>query len=217
MILIFDEIVTGFGRLGSWFAAEQADVWPDILCRRQGADERVRAALGRAADGEGRPTRSGARPPTGLQYQAGHTFASNPVSAACGLAVIRYFEEHGVLENVRARGAELEGRLREMQGATRSSVRSAGVGFSTASTSSSRVRARRFRPISRSAPRCSRRRGREGCSSAPRPTTRLSRPRSSSRRPTSPRSPTSSRRALREVNEQVVSGGGIKLDVAFGL
>jgi adenosylmethionine-8-amino-7-oxononanoate aminotransferase len=48
----------------------------------------------------------------GLQYQAGHTFAANPVSAACGLAVIRYFEEHGVLDNVHARGAELELRLR---------------------------------------------------------------------------------------------------------
>src|SRR5581483_3399637 len=48
----------------------------------------------------------------GLQYQAGHTFAANPISAACGLAVIRYFEEHRVLENVRVRGAELEARLR---------------------------------------------------------------------------------------------------------
>jgi len=47
-----------------------------------------------------------------VQYQAGHTFAANPVSAACGLAVIRYFEAHGVLDNVRARGAELEARLR---------------------------------------------------------------------------------------------------------
>jgi adenosylmethionine-8-amino-7-oxononanoate aminotransferase len=52
----------------------------------------------------------------GRQYQAGHTFASNPVSAACGLAVIRYFDEHGVLDNVRARGAELERRLREIAG-----------------------------------------------------------------------------------------------------
>ena len=69
--------------------------------RRQGA---LRAATRRS-----RPScsarrsagRSGAMPPTALQYQAGHTFAGNPVSAACGLAVIRYFEEHGVLENVR--------------------------------------------------------------------------------------------------------------------
>jgi adenosylmethionine-8-amino-7-oxononanoate aminotransferase len=111
VLLIFDEIVTGFGRLGSWFAAEQAGVWPDILCVGKGLTsgyaplsavlltEKVgRAFWGSAADG--------------VQYQAGHTFAANPVSAACGLAVIRYFEEHGVLGNVAARGAELEARLR---------------------------------------------------------------------------------------------------------
>jgi adenosylmethionine-8-amino-7-oxononanoate aminotransferase len=113
VLLVFDEIVTGFGRLGSWFAAEQADVWADILCVGKGLSsgyaplsavlltERIGAAFwGEAADG--------------LQYQAGHTFAANPVSAACGLAVIRYFEEHQVLENVLARGAELESRLRDI-------------------------------------------------------------------------------------------------------
>ncbi len=113
VLLIFDEIVTGFGRLGSWFAAEQADVWPDILCVGKGLSsgyaplsavlltERIAGAFwGEASEG--------------VQYQAGHTFAGNPVSAACGLAVIRYLEEHQVLENVRARGAELESRLREI-------------------------------------------------------------------------------------------------------
>ena len=111
VLLVFDEIVTGFGRLGAWFAAEQAGVWPDILCVGKGLTsgyaplsavlltEKVASAFwGSAADG--------------VQYQAGHTFAANPVSAACGLAVIRYVEEHGVLDNVRARGAELESRLR---------------------------------------------------------------------------------------------------------
>jgi adenosylmethionine-8-amino-7-oxononanoate aminotransferase len=111
VLLIFDEIVTGFGRLGAWFAAEQAGVWPDMICVGKGLtsgyaplsavllSEKVGSAFwGAAADG--------------VQYQAGHTFASNPVSAACGLAVIRYFEQHGVLDNVRERGAELEARLR---------------------------------------------------------------------------------------------------------
>jgi len=110
VLMIFDEIVTGFGRLGAWFAAEQADVWPDILCLGKGLSsgyaplsgvlltEKVGSAFwGSAADG--------------VQYQAGHTFAANPVSAACGLAVIDYIERHGVLGNVRARGVELETRL----------------------------------------------------------------------------------------------------------
>ena len=113
VLLIFDEIVTGFGRLGAWFAAEQAGVWPDILCVGKGltsgyaplsavmlTEAVARAFWGSAAEG--------------VQYQAGHTFAANPVSAACGLAVIRYVEAHGVLENVQARGAELEARLREI-------------------------------------------------------------------------------------------------------
>ena len=110
VLLIFDEIVTGFGRLGSWFAAEQAEVWPDILCVGKGLSsgyaplsavlltEKVAAPFwGDAADG--------------VQYQAGHTFAANPVSAACGLAVIGYIERHDVLGNVAARGAELRARL----------------------------------------------------------------------------------------------------------
>jgi len=113
VLLVFDEIVTGFGRLGTWFAAEQAGVWPDILCVGKGLTsgyaplsavlltEKVGAAFwGDAAKG--------------LQYQAGHTFAGNPVSAACGLAVIRYIEEHDVLENVAERGPELELRLCEI-------------------------------------------------------------------------------------------------------
>ena len=46
-----------------------------------------------------------------LQFQSGHTFAGNPVSAACGLAVIDYIRRNDVLDNVRARGAELGERL----------------------------------------------------------------------------------------------------------
>jgi adenosylmethionine-8-amino-7-oxononanoate aminotransferase len=115
VLLIFDEIVTGFGRTGTWFAAEQAGVWPDILCLGKGMSggyaplsavlltERV----GQAFWGE---------PAQVLQFQAGHTFSSNPVSAACGLAVIHYIEKHSVLDNVRKRGPELEARLHQIAG-----------------------------------------------------------------------------------------------------
>lgn len=114
VLLIFDEIVTGFGRLGSWFAAEQAGVWPDILCVGKGLTSGY-APLSAVLLSERVGNAFWGDPSQGLQYQAGHTFASNPVSAACGLAVIRYFEEHGVLDNVVARGAELAERLRAIK------------------------------------------------------------------------------------------------------
>ena len=113
MLLIADEIVTGFGRLGTWFAAEQAGVWPDILCVGKGltggyaplSAVLLSEKVGRAFWGE---------PAQGVQFQAGHTFASNPVSAACGLAVIHFIEKHCILENVRTRGVELESRLQRI-------------------------------------------------------------------------------------------------------
>src|SRR3569833_3155807 len=91
VLLILDEIVTGFGRLGTWFAAEQAGVWPDILCVGKGLTGGyapltavlLTEKIGQAFWGE---------PAQGVQFKAGHTFASHPVSAACGLAVIRYIE-----------------------------------------------------------------------------------------------------------------------------
>jgi putrescine aminotransferase len=110
VLLVFDEIVTGFGRLGDWFAAEQLEVWPDLLCCGKGLSggyvplsgvlltPRVAEAFWGEADAN-------------LQFQSGHTFAGNPVSAACGLAVIDYIRRHDVLDNVRARGAELGERL----------------------------------------------------------------------------------------------------------
>lgn len=113
VLLIFDEIVTGFGRLGAWFAAEQAGVWPDILCVGKGLTSGY-APLSAVLITEEVGSAFWGEPEAGVQYQAGHTFAGNPVSAACGLAVIKYFEEHQVLENVRERGLELEHRLNEI-------------------------------------------------------------------------------------------------------
>ena len=114
VLLIFDEIVTGFGRLGAWFAAEQADVWPDILCVGKGSPSGY-APLSAVLHGEGRSAFWGDAA-DGVQFQAGHTFAANPVSAACGLAVIGYIERHDVLGNVRERGAELAGAPRRDRG-----------------------------------------------------------------------------------------------------
>jgi len=216
VLLIFDEIVTGFGRLGSWFAAEQAGVWPDILCVGKGLTsgyaplsavlltEKVgRAFWGSAADG--------------VQYQAGHTFAANPVSAACGLAVIRYFEEHGVLDNVAARGAELSARLRTIaeRYPIAGDLRGRGLlyclDFRDPATGGPLSAAQ---PIGTAVQQAARRRGLLVRAS----------PHNATFAP--PLVVTQAEvseiadifeESVAEVNEQVVSGSGVDLDVAFGL
>jgi adenosylmethionine-8-amino-7-oxononanoate aminotransferase len=216
VLLIFDEIVTGFGRLGSWFAAEQADVWPDILCLGKGLTSGyaplsavlVTEKVGGAFWGDASAS---------LQYQAGHTFAGNPVSAACGLAVIRYFEEHRVLDNVRERGAELEGRLREIAARypIAGEIRGRGLlyclDFVDPATNGPLAL---DQPVGTAVQRAARRRGLLVRAS----------PHNATLAP--PLVLTAAdvteiadifEESVAEANEQVVSGGGIKLDVAFGL
>jgi adenosylmethionine-8-amino-7-oxononanoate aminotransferase len=114
IVLIFDEIVTGFGRLGSWFAAELIDVWPDILCVGKGisgayaplAAVLLTPRIGSAFWGDADKN---------LQFQAGHTHAGNPVSAAAGLATIRTMKEWRIPEQVRRTGAYLGEKLAALQ------------------------------------------------------------------------------------------------------
>lgn len=216
VLLVFDEIVTGFGRLGSWFAAEQADVWPDILCIGKGLTSGyaplsavlLPEKIGGAFWGDAA---------SGLQYQAGHTFAGNPVSAACGLAVIRYFEEHGVLDNVRERGAELESRLHGIAARYPIAGDFRGRGllycldFIDPATNGPPAP---DQPVGTAVQQAARRRGLLMRAS----------PHNATLAP--PLIVTSAdvteiadifEESVAEVSDQVVSGGGVKLDVAFGL
>jgi acetylornithine/N-succinyldiaminopimelate aminotransferase len=108
-LLVLDEIQTGVGRTGSWFAFQQPEigggVLPDVVTVAKGLGggfpvgaaiafgERAAALLGRG--------------------QHGTTFGGNPVAAAAGLATLGVIERDGLLENVRRVGdllrTEIEG------------------------------------------------------------------------------------------------------------
>jgi adenosylmethionine-8-amino-7-oxononanoate aminotransferase len=108
VLLVLDEVATGFGRTGTMFACEQEDVSPDLLCLGKGitagylpmaatlATTRVwNAFLGTHAE---RRT-----------FFHGHTYGGNPLAAAVGLASLELFEEERVLEHL----PEKISRLRE--------------------------------------------------------------------------------------------------------
>lgn len=113
VLLIYDEVITGFGRTGTMFFAEQSGAYPDLLCVGKGmsggyaplaatiVSDKVAEAFWGDADAK-------------VQFNAGHTFAGNPLACATGLAVLDYFEERHLLEHVQQISPYLANKLRAL-------------------------------------------------------------------------------------------------------
>jgi adenosylmethionine-8-amino-7-oxononanoate aminotransferase len=108
ILLIFDEIITGFGRTGALFAANTFDVVPDILCCGKGMSSGY-APLAAAILRE--PVAQVFWGEPGTEFAHGHTYAGNPVACAAGLASIREILDRKLPENARRVGAHLVQRL----------------------------------------------------------------------------------------------------------
>ncbi len=106
-LICFDEVVTGIGRVGSWLAADQLAVEPDIVAIGKGLGAGyapLGAALCRqhvydAIDGGSR------------EFDLGHTWDGAPLSSAVGLAVLDLLVEGGLVDRVRDRGPALRDEL----------------------------------------------------------------------------------------------------------
>jgi acetylornithine/N-succinyldiaminopimelate aminotransferase len=97
-LLWVDEIQTGMGRTGAWFAHAEGGVTPDLVtvAKGLGAGFPIGACLG--LDGAGDLLGPG---------DHGTTFGGNPVAAAAALATIDVIEEHGLLEHTMVAGEHL--------------------------------------------------------------------------------------------------------------
>lgn len=104
----FDEVVTGMGRTGTWFAAEQMPIKPDVITTSKGLGAGffpVGAML--VADHVYDAVANGSR-----SFEPGHTWDGAPVSCAVGSAVIAHLKRTGLVDSVRERGPWLLGELR---------------------------------------------------------------------------------------------------------
>ncbi len=110
MLLIADEIQTGFARTGRMFAIEHSGVVPDLIAiaKAVGGGFPLSAVIGRAEVMD-------APAPGGL----GGTFAGNPVACAAGLAVLDILEEERILARAHKTGAHIRARLEAIQGEPR--------------------------------------------------------------------------------------------------
>jgi adenosylmethionine-8-amino-7-oxononanoate aminotransferase len=113
VVLIYDEIITGFGRLGTMFASEYYGAAPDITCCGKGMSggyaplaailirDRIASAFYGAEEDN-------------VQFHHGHTYAGNPVACAAGVAVITQMLERDLVGNAKRQGAHLRARLEQM-------------------------------------------------------------------------------------------------------
>jgi putrescine---pyruvate transaminase len=109
VLLIVDEVITGFGRLGTWFACEQEGVSPDLLTFAKGVSNGY-VPLGGVivADALWAELRDPAEHPGVFMH--GFTHSGHPVACAVALATIDAIDREGLLERVRESG-ELLARL----------------------------------------------------------------------------------------------------------
>jgi adenosylmethionine-8-amino-7-oxononanoate aminotransferase len=114
VMLIYDEVITGFGKTGSMFAAQTFGVTPDLICCGKGLssgmmpigamiarEDMADAFWGEAADD--------------VHFAHGHTFAGNPMACAVGIAVLEEIVENRLARNARETGEYLAGKLEELK------------------------------------------------------------------------------------------------------
>jgi adenosylmethionine-8-amino-7-oxononanoate aminotransferase len=119
VLLIYDEIITGFGRTGRLFGAERVGAWPDILSCGKGISGGY-APLSAILIADRVSEAFWGEPEAGVQFWAGHTFGGNPVSCAVGEAAVRYLLDHDLIGNAERVGNYLAARLEDL--ATRQPV-----------------------------------------------------------------------------------------------
>lgn len=104
ILLIFDEVITGFGRLGSAFAAQHFDVLPDMMTTAKGLTNGV-IPMGAVLTTAEVHDAFMQGPEHMIELFHGYTYSGNPIAAACGIATLDTYKEEGLFE----RAAELEG------------------------------------------------------------------------------------------------------------
>jgi len=106
-LVLYDEVVTGMGRTGHWFAADKLPLVPDIIATAKGLGAGY-AAIGGVIcrDHVYQAFANGSR-----KLTHGHTWDGAPVTCAVGLRVIEVLREEGLIERMRTKGPKLRDEL----------------------------------------------------------------------------------------------------------
>ena len=109
ILMIADEVMSGFGRTGKWFAVDHWGVVPDLLCMAKGLTSAY-VPLGAVG-----MRRAIAQHFQEKVFPGGLTYNSHPLACAAALATIAAYEEDGMIENAARLGVIMKGLLADLE------------------------------------------------------------------------------------------------------
>jgi beta-alanine--pyruvate transaminase len=114
ILLIFDEVITGFGRLGHFFAAERFGVTPDIITFAKGVNSGM-VPLGGAIVRKDIHDAFMQGPEHLVELFHGYTYSGHPLACAAGLAALEVYRDEGLMARARALEPVLEAAVHSLR------------------------------------------------------------------------------------------------------
>jgi beta-alanine--pyruvate transaminase len=116
ILLIFDEVITGFGRLGASFGAERFGIQPDLMTVAKGITNGSVPMGAVLVKREIYDTVVNATP-AGIEFFHGYTYTGHPLACAAGLATLALYEEEGLFERAASLAPYWEDAVHSLRGA----------------------------------------------------------------------------------------------------
>jgi beta-alanine--pyruvate transaminase len=98
ILLVFDEVITGFGRMGANFGAQAFGVTPDIMCMAKAITNGAQPLGAIAARTDIYDTITNAGPAKGIEFFHGYTYSAHPACVAAGLATMKIFRDEKLVD-----------------------------------------------------------------------------------------------------------------------
>ena len=115
ILLIFDEVITGWGRLGTPFAAQRFDIQPDLVTFAKGVTSGAVPLGGVIVSDAVYRTFMEAKG-GGIEFFHGYTYSGHPLACAAGLATLDTYAEEKLFENAKQLSGDFEAGVHSLKG-----------------------------------------------------------------------------------------------------
>jgi beta-alanine--pyruvate transaminase len=117
LLLIFDEVITGFGRLGTPFAAQYFDVKPDVMTVAKGLNNAAVPMGAVVCRDEIYDTVVNAAPESAIEFFHGYTYTGHPLAAAAACATLDLYREEKLFERAASLSQHFENEIHKLRSA----------------------------------------------------------------------------------------------------